>query len=94
MYRDAIPGNAPGSTTEAPTPATDASSGMRTPMRSTMRPAGTPSSIGSAARIDIMLPTVSVDAPMDRASSEIVRRQPLNAACARTVAATIAARGT
>ena len=40
-------------------------SGLRTPMRSTSRPAATPSNIGSAAKSDMITPTVSGEAPSD-----------------------------
>src|SRR5207342_2570712 len=70
------------------------SSGSRTPMRSTRRPANTPSAMGSAAKSDMMTPTVSGEAPMPSAVREMVSRLPLNATCARTVVKTSSASGT
>src|SRR5205814_9449070 len=68
--------------------------GRRIPTRSTRRPAITPTNMGSAEKSDIKTPTTRAEAPWSRAKREIVRRLPLNAQCAKTVAKTSGQSGT
>src|SRR4051812_49409385 len=92
-YSVAIAGKRAGSDTEAAKVPTAMIIGQRTPTRSTSRPPATPNAIGSAARIDMITPTLSAEAPIDSACRDIVSRLPLNAACVSAVATTMSRSG-
>ena len=71
-----IPGQMQGSAAPSATPNEPTSIGPRTPTRSDSRPAATLSQIGRNAYRPISVPTISGDAPIDRAYSETVTRLP------------------